>query len=164
MNRTKLAIVIAVAGGLSAATAHAQSRPLTPTAFEYGNYDYYSTAAAQTAQPAPAAAAPAPAPAPDSAAPAAAPGCDAAPSPRSSNGCGNTCCDCNGCCHEKLPHWLCCNCKLHPCFCWCDSCPLTCPDVTTCHLFDDCCCLKEHQTTLTGWISGGIMGNSDSPS
>jgi hypothetical protein len=23
--------------------------------------------------------------------------------------------------------------------------------------------LKEHETTLTGWVSGGIMGNSDSP-
>jgi len=165
MNRTKLAIVIAVAGGFSAAVAHAQSRPLTPTAYEYGNYDYYSTAAAQAAQPAPA---PAPAPAADAAAPAAscnaaAPGCEAA-APSCSNGCGcDTCCDCNGCCHEKLPHWLHCDCKLKPCFCWCDSCPLTCPDVTTCHLFDNCCCLKEHEATLTGWISGGIMGNSDSP-
>jgi hypothetical protein len=40
---------------------------------------------------------------------------------------------------------------------------LTCPDVTTYHLFNDNCWLKEHDTTLTGWIDGGIMGNTFSP-
>ncbi|HTQ37644.1 MAG TPA: outer membrane beta-barrel protein, partial [Pirellulales bacterium] len=30
-------------------------------------------------------------------------------------------------------------------------------------MFDDCCCLKEHKSTLTGWVSGGIMGNSEDP-
>src|SRR6185436_3834841 len=80
------------------------------------------------------------------------------------NSCGcNTCCDCNGCCHEKLGHLCCCCPKLHPCFCWCDSCPLTCEDQKVCRCFDDCCCLKEHCATLTGWASGGIMGNSDDP-
>ena len=32
------------------------------------------------------------------------------------------------------------------------------------HLFDNCCELKCNDTTLTGWVSGGIMGNDDNPS
>jgi hypothetical protein len=187
MNCTKWAIVIAMAGGLTTAAAFADqpTHSFTPSAYEYGNYDYYN-AAQQAAPAAPAPAAPAQAapaapaaPAPDAAAGsascsdsnscnAAAPACENscnAAAPSCSNGC-NSCsngCGCDECCHEKLPHLLHCCCKLEPCFCWCDSCPLTCPDVTTYHLTDDCCCLKEKDTTLTGWISGGVMGNSESP-
>jgi hypothetical protein len=172
MNRTKWAIFIAMASGTFAATAYAETKqsPFTPSAYEYGNYDYYSQISAPAAQapPAPTTPAPAPAPAPAASAPACGceSSCNAAPSCgcNSSCGCGcNTCCDCNGCCHEKLGHLCCCCPKLHPCFCWCDSCPLTCEDQKVCRCFDDCCCLKEHCATLTGWVSGGIMGNSDSP-
>ncbi len=55
MSCTKMAIVIVVVGGMTATVAHAQttqSHPATPSAYEYGNYDYYNTAAQQTA-PAP---------------------------------------------------------------------------------------------------------------
>lgn len=169
MNVSKLAMVIVVAGGFTAAVAYAETRSATPSAYEYGNYDYYNTAATQPAAPA------APAPAAPAEAPSTAASCAASDAPScgcaaasdscsSCNSCGcNTCTDCNGCCHEKLPHWLCCDCKLKPCYCWCDTCPLTCEDQPVCRWFDDCCCLKEHCSTLTGWISGGIMGNSDSP-
>ncbi|HEY2827805.1 MAG TPA: porin [Pirellulales bacterium] len=175
MYRTKLAMMIAFAGGFSVAVVFADttSHMVTPSAYEYGNYDYYnaSQSAAPTtpAAPAPVASADscsnaAPAEMNCSAAPASSSsGCAACGNSRSSCGC-DTGCDCDGCCHEKLPHCLHCCCKLHPCFNWCDSCPLTCPDVTICHLFDDCCCLKEHDTTVTGWVDGGIMGNAASPS
>jgi len=156
MSRSIPAITIALAGLLAPATfADTSSHAVAPSAYEYGAYDYYSIA--QPAAPAPTA------PAPAAPAPAAADNgtCSAAPSDCAT--CNNSCDTCCDCCHDKLPHLLHCDCKLHPCFCWCDSCPLTCPDVTTCHLFDNCCCLKEHQTSLTGWIDGGIMGNSLAP-
>ena len=38
------------------------------------------------------------------------------------------------------------------------------PELTTCRWFDDCCCLKRCDTTFTGWIEGGIMGNAGGPS
>jgi hypothetical protein len=41
-----------------------------------------------------------------------------------------------------------------------DPCPLTCEDAEVCRVFDDCCSLKCYNTTLTGWVDGGIMGNS----
>src|SRR5262245_17123369 len=66
MKSTKLAIFVAVACGVPASLVYAQgqSRPFTPSAYEYGNYDYYNTAQ-PTPAPAPGAApAPAPAPAP----------------------------------------------------------------------------------------------------
>ncbi len=182
MIRMQWTMAAAIVGGIftSVAIADTGSRSSDQSGYEARSYDYYNAAA----QP--------PAPTTDaSAAPAASnggncssttsneAGCNAGPSCSSggcatcsdagcnascSNGCGDTCSDCDGCCHEKLPHWLHCCCKLQPCFNWCDSCPLTCPDVTTCHLFDDCCCLKEHDTTVTGWVDGGIMGNADGPS
>ena len=124
MNVSKLAIVIAVASGCcAAAKAETMTRTATPSAYEYGNYDYYNTAATQPAAPR-----------------------TRSGTGRSSGdsgqqrlqrfielqrrvelqqlraelrlrqlvqlrqfvrlrfyGCGcNTCCDCNGCCHEKL--------------------------------------------------------------
>lgn len=172
-----------------ATAAFADNSPQSPTrsAYEYGNYDYYNTAqqvnTAQptstvqqmnTAQQTPATSAATPAPAASSESSSAAPSCESSCNAAPGCGCAScsdcgsscgcaSCSDCDCCCHQTLPHLLHCCCKLHPCFCWCDSCPLECPDVTTCRLFDDCCCLKEHDTTLTGWIDGGIMGNNQAP-
>jgi hypothetical protein len=56
--------------------------------------------------------------------------------------------------------WNSCDCSCNPS---CDCCPLNCPDMPPCRAFD-CCYLKQCDTTLTGWIDGGIMGNADSPS
>ena len=52
MNRTKWAIFIAMASGTFAATAYAETKqsPFTPSAYEYGNYDYYSQISAPAAQ------------------------------------------------------------------------------------------------------------------
>ncbi len=52
MKSTRMAMVIALAYGLPAAVAYAQtsSRTFTPSAYEYGNYDYYN--ASQPAAPA----------------------------------------------------------------------------------------------------------------
>src|SRR6185437_17024969 len=123
MNRTKWAIFIAMASGTFAVTAYAETKqnPFTPSAYEYGNYDYYSQISAPAAQapPAPTTPAPAQAPAPAASAPACGceSSCNAAPSCGCNNSCGcNTCCDCNGCCHEKLGHLCCCCPKLSPCF------------------------------------------------
>jgi len=30
-------------------------------------------------------------------------------------------------------------------------------------LFGDCCCLKQHDLTVKGWVAGGITGNADNP-
>src|SRR5215472_4621544 len=98
---SRVALAIALAGLLApAAVADTSSHAIAPSAYEYGNYDYYSVA--QPAAPAPAN------PAPATPAPAAADNgtCSAAPSgcaTCNSGGC-DSCCDCNGCCHEKLPH------------------------------------------------------------
>src|ERR1051326_8940236 len=115
MSRSAPAIALAVASLLaSAGFADTSSHSVAPSAYEYGNYDYYSTAQPAAPAPAPAQAAPA---ADNSAGGIAASGCAE---------CSNCGCDtCGDCCHEKLPHLLHCDCKLHPCFCWCDSCPLT---------------------------------------
>ncbi len=167
MHCSRLAIVAAMTGGLFAAAAFGDitSRALAASHSATGSPDAYYVAdqSTPTAPNPPAASAPA---APESNAPAV--GCssctDCGCTGGSSNSCGcETCCDCNGCCHEKLPHWIQLDCKIHPWLCWDDSCPLTCPDVTTCHLLGDNCWLKEHDTTLTGWIDGGIMGNTFSP-
>ncbi len=175
MNRSILAIVTAIAGGLFATVAFADntSHSPAPSDYTYGNYDYYNVSQ-QTAPTAPSAPAVPAVPEPPADAPATADSSSCSAAPSCSSSCGSaacsdcgcgcaTCCDCNCCCHEQLPHLLHCYCKLHPCFEWCDSCPLNCPDVTTCHLFDHCCCLKEHDATLTGWIDGGIMGNNQAP-
>jgi hypothetical protein len=176
MYRKISALVVVATSVFStvAALADDTTHALTTSAYEYGNYDYYNAAQPAAAQTPPVTAASATVSDSGSCnntAPACETSANAAPSCSCSSGgscqsCSSgcdTCCD-DGCCHEKLPHWLHCCCKLGPCFSWCDSCPLTCPDVTTCHCFDDCCCLKEHCTTLTGWVDGGIMGNAQSPS
>jgi len=36
-----------------------------------------------------------------------------------------------------------------------DDCPLDCPALTTTRLFDDCCWLKCHDITVTGWVEVG---------
>lgn len=70
----------------------------------------------------------------------------------STSGCGNCGCssDCNSGCG--------CGCAVGCGDGWC------CPSATTDRLFDGCCCLKQCDTTLTGWVEGGIMANADSPS
>ncbi len=52
---------------------------------------------------------------------------------------------------------------MHPLFCCHECCPLQCDDNPPKGLFGDCCCLKEHDTTLTGWLDGGFEGNTDNP-
>ena len=157
MKHSLLAIFATAAGGFFAAAANATTTSdslayTDPVALSRSG----STEAPASATPAPAAAAPAP----------------ATPAPATSGsgsctaGCGCGCgagCDGDGCCGWKLPHLLNCDFKLQPFLCWPDSCPLTCDDETTKHLFDNCCLLKEHDTTLTGWIDGGIMANSFNP-
>ena len=59
-------------------------------------------------------------------------------------GCNTGCNSCNSCdsCGGG------CGCKL--------NCPDACP---MWHLFDDCCCLKEHCATLGGYLEGGYTAN-----
>ena len=164
MDCTKLAIVIFLAGGLSAGVAQGQTATSDRTSYPaYEPCSYYSL---QTATPA--------TPSADSSCAAATSLSNGSSDCSSTNtddkkddsknncGCG-TCCDSNGCCHEKLGHLLHCDCKIHPWFCWDDCCPLKCEDQTVQRCFDDCCCLKEHQATITGWIDGGILGNNLAP-
>jgi len=69
-----------------------------------------------------------------------------------SNGCDscNQCnsCGCDSCHHKCLP-------LIHIDEC----CPLQCEDEPVDHLFGNCCCLKQNDLTITGWIDAGIMGN-----
>ena len=65
------------------------------------------------------------------------------------NSCNSDSCDCDSCKH-----------KCHPWIQIEDDCPLTCEDDPVHHYFDDCCWLKCHDMTLTGWMEAGIMGNS----
>jgi Putative beta-barrel porin-2, OmpL-like. bbp2 len=128
-----MAMVITIAGSLSAASARAQSSvpryygSVTPTA--YDNIEYYNEAddkspsdkapmpaAPGTATPAPAAAAPA------------APATDAGAACTSCGGGSSGCEDC---------------------------CKLTCPDQTVKRLFGDCCWLKCHDITVQGWMEAG---------
>jgi hypothetical protein len=146
MYRKISALVVVATSVFStvAALADDTTHALTTSAYEYGNYDYYNAAQPATAQTPPVTAASATVSDSGSCnntAPACETSANAAPSCSCSSGgscqsCSSgcdTCCD-NGCCHEKLPHWL------------------------------HCCCLKEHCTTVTGWVDGGIMGNAQSPS
>ncbi len=152
MNRFLLAIFAVAASGFFAALANAK---VTTDSLAYS--DPVALATSGTAE-VPAAATPAPA--------ATAPAASGSGSCNSGCACGcgcDSCCDSDGCCGWKIPHLLNCDFKLQPLICWPDSCPLTCDDVTTKHLFDNCCLLKEHDTTLTGWIDGGIMANSFNP-
>jgi hypothetical protein len=146
MKVSKWAMILAIASGLSAAPAFAQSglrQPgqVAPAGFEYGSYDYY---AAQEPSPAPSPSdAPAPPPAPgDAAAPApmgeqpmAMPGAPAA-----------TCDSCTG-----------------GGDCGCEACKMSCPEVCEPWRLFDCDHLKCHNIGIRGWISGGIMANWDDP-
>ena len=146
MKVTKWAMLIAMAGGLSATTAYAQTGLRQPstvmrTGFEYGSY-YQASAEQPAASPsdAPAAAAPAPA---------AAPGC--------TTGCAPTCeapatcaatpsCGCESTCTS------------------CQDCALECPDACEpWRLFADHQSGCGHSPIIKGWVNAGIMGNSDSP-
>ena len=147
MNRLLLAIFAAAASSIFAALANAN---VTTDSLAYSDPVALATSGSGEV---PAAATPAPA--------AAAPAASGSGSCNPACGC-DSCCDGDGC-GWKLPHLLNCDFKLQPLFCWPDSCPLTCDDETTKHLFDNCCLLKEHDTTLTGWIDGGIMANSFNP-
>lgn len=163
MKVSKWAMLIAIGGGLTAATASAQVGMRQPTAvtqtgFEYGSY--YQTSvrqpAASPSDVAPAAPAEAPvvasAPGPGCEAPAGytAPGCTTgacatdpgcAAAATCGNGCANGCeTDCKECafeCPEACEPW-----RLFQCF----------NDAHECR-----------GVTMRGWINAGIMGNADTP-
>jgi hypothetical protein len=126
-----MAMVVAIAGSLSAAAARAQSSvpryygAVTPTA--YDNIEYYSEADDKSpSDKAPMPATPG-APAPAAAAPAA----PATDSGAACTSCGGGSCGCQ------------------------DYCKLTCPDQTIKRLFGDCCWLKCHDITVQGWGEAG---------
>jgi hypothetical protein len=142
MKVSKWAILLAMAGGLSAATAFGQSglrQPgqVAPAGFEYGSFDYY---AAQEPAPSPSdAPAPPPAPngnadmpmdAPAMGAPAVAGACDTC-------GAGGDC--------------------------GCEECKLECPEACEPWKLFDCDHLKCHNMTAGGWIEAGFTANFDDP-
>lgn len=139
MKVSKWAIMIALAGGFTAAPAFAQSGMRQPssvarTGFEYGSYDYYA-ADEPAASPSDTAAPPAPA-APDASAPAPA--------------AGGTCSNCDSGCDS--------GCST------CQDCAMECPEAEEpWRLFGNCCCLKERGIDMRGWIAAGYFGNFDSP-
>ena len=137
MKLAALAIVPALAGGLFAATAFADATSPSPGAAsnEKASFNYYADAPPAAAAGPSASATPAP-----------------AAKATSDSGASSTVANNYGCGCDKN------------CGCLCDCSPLNCPNARTCRVFDDCCCLKDCDTTLTGWIDGGIMGNSDAPS
>ncbi len=145
-----------MAGSLSVAAANAQTadtRPITVTSYEYGNYDYYNVGAPQ---PTPAVA-PAP-PVPIAPPPAgAAPSCSAT---QSSGACNSTCSSCEhvrfvpsrrmflraagtGSIAKIAARWNCCD--------------------EDAHRYFDCCCLKEREISIYGFADGGIEGNPQNP-
>ena len=144
MRVSKLAVAIAFVNAAWVATAFAEPgvrQPAQSVAFEY---EYYQPTPAAppapeaTKSPSDAKAAPAPAPAPAAAPAAGNGGCDAC----------NSCNSCNSC--DSCHHGGC-------------GCKLCCPDSPpVCRLFDDCCCLKEHCMTLTGYIDTGITWSDNS--
>jgi hypothetical protein len=81
--------------------------------------------------------------------------CPSCNSNSSSCGCSSGCDSCDSCNH-------CCCPRLHPLFTCHECCPLVCEDQTVSHIFD-CCCLKEHDTTITGWVDAGYEGNFQAP-
>ena len=165
MNITKLAWGLSLAGAVAASTPFAEQgfrQPAHRTSFEF---DYYE------APPAP------PAPTPkggaksvekspsDKAAPmpsAVVPMAPMAPAPMpvadvgcescAASNCGTSCNSGSSCgnscgCHSGCDHSLCC------------------PDAPpVCRLFDDCCWLKEHCMTLTGYADLGGTVNGENPS
>jgi Putative beta-barrel porin-2, OmpL-like. bbp2 len=141
MKVSKWAILLAMAAGLTAGMAFAQSglrQPVTPVGFEYGSYDYY---AQDEAAPSPSDKAAAPAPVANGAmAPAAGGCCDSC---AGGNGCADGCAGGNGC-----------GCD--------DHCKLECETCEPCRLFD-CCCLKQNNASMRGWLNAGWMGNASDP-
>lgn len=141
MKVSKWAMLLAMASGLSAASAFGQSglrQPsnVTKVGYEYGSYDYY--AADEAAPPSPSdAATPAPPPAPGDNH--AAMGHAAAPS--------GSCESCNGNGAEG----------------GCDACALECPEACEPWRLFDCDHLKCHNITAGGWVQAGATANFDDP-
>ncbi|MCC7084129.1 MAG: porin [Pirellulales bacterium] len=158
MKCPHLALAIAIASGLSTAAAVAQTslNPYSPATYEYGNYDYYSqpaTVPTPPAVPPPIAAPPTPPP-PVSNGCASSDSCASTPTCSSSSSCEKTEEKKDNCC--KKNHCL----PLIKCE---ECCPLKCEDKEICRIFDDCCCLKSHDMTITGWLSGGVVGTDRAP-
>ena len=142
MKVSKWAILLAMASGLSAATAFGQSglrQPgqVAPAGFEYGSYDYYAQEPAPSPSDAPAPPPPAPngqadmpMDAPAMGAPAAAGACDT--------------CGVEGACG-------------------CEECKLECPEVCEPWRLFDCDHLRCNGISVRGWVNGGIMANFDDP-
>jgi hypothetical protein len=146
MKVTKWAILLAMAGGLNAATAFGQSglrQPgqAAPAGFEYGSYDYY---AAQEPAPSPSDA-PAPPP-PPSGAEGAVDG-SMAGQPMAAPAMAGTCATCGA---EGVSGT-------------CEECRLTCPDTCPPWRLFDCDHLRCNNISIRGWVNGGIMGNADDP-
>src|SRR5687768_7686928 len=156
MKVSKWAIILAMASGLSAATAFGQSglrQPgqVAPAGFEYGSYDYY---AAQEPAPSPS----------DAPAPPPAPADGVAPAPM------------NGQMHGQMDgHAMgapgvagaCDSCTDGGCTsggdCGCEHCKMNCAEVCEPWRLFDCDHLKCHNMAVRGWISGGFMLNADDP-
>jgi hypothetical protein len=150
MKVTKWAMLIAMAGGLSATSAFAQTGLRQPstvmrTGFEYGSY--YQASAEQPAV--------SPSDAPVEAAPvaAAAPGCTA---PGCTAGNGPTCAAPAACATDP-------SCNGASTCTSCQDCALECPEACEpWRLFaghqDPC-----HGPIIKGWVNGGIMGNAQDP-
>lgn len=146
MKRIGLGFVVAMAVGCTAATSFAQGQLRYPGSAQPVAYDYYeadngtATATDKSAPPAPPAAAPASPAAPE--APAA-----CATAPAAAPACGCSCgCGCGGGWLDLLG----------------DQCPLTCPDQTTKHLFENNCWLKCHNITVTGLLDAGFASRDGS--
>jgi hypothetical protein len=143
MKVSKWAILLAMAAGLTAGMAFAQSglrQPVTPVGFEYGSYDYY---AQDEAAPSPSDRAVPPAPVANGAmAPVG--GAMACDSCTGGVGCADGCAD--GCANGN----------------GCEDCALECCVGEPCRLFD-CCCLHERGISVRGWVAGGFMDNPDDP-
>ena len=148
MKLSKLALGIALANAVMVSAAYAQQglrQPARPAAFEYEYYQPTPADATKSPSDKPAPVAPAPmasasaSDAPMAAAPAGDCGCNAAPAATC-----NSCDSCNSCGHSG------CGCKL--------NCPEGPP---VCRLFDECCWLKEHCMTATGWIDVGYSINNN---
>jgi len=136
-----MAIMVAMACGLSVVTAYAQSgqrqsRTAQPTAYNYSSYDYYAADDGASPSDKPMTPAPMTPAAETPAAPAG--GCEApAADAPADNGCH------------------CCRCEP----CWSKG--LTCCSEDAWRLFDDKCWFKCNDITLDGWIEGGYTYNAD---
>src|SRR5687768_13487772 len=143
MKVSTWAMILALASGLSAATAFGQSglrQPgqVAPVGFEYGSYDYY---AQDEAAPSPSDAAPMAPPPPGNGAM----NGDAAMAPAAGGSCDT--CGAGGCDSG----------------CGCEECKLECPEACEPWRLFDCDHLKCHNMSIRGWLSGGFMFNADDP-